>query len=283
MKALKVFIAIILSAVMICFTAVALGSLALDQATCQKSIREALDKTNVLDTLMEEVLKENTVNMGGVYGTAATIIMRTDSMKQFIADYTTEALYAELHGQQRQEIANDELMVAFAAGIDEAAEESGFKLTPTENEMIRETMMTSIPILTSEISESIELYETTTIDEKTLQQISSIKLLANPLYRYGSIAVSLLILLILIILFWRSRMGFLWGGVNIIIASCGYGFLALLSGSFTNQSSVFVEPMKQMIYAMCEYGSIRIAIGGGIAGVVLIIICAIMRALRREY
>lgn len=283
MKVLKVFIALILSIVMICSCILCLGSFAIDKATCEESIRQALDKSNVIDTLMDEVLKDNTVNMGGVYGVAAKAIMQTDSMEQFIASYTTEALYAEFHGRQRQEIANDELMEAFAAGIEEAAAEKGFRLTPTENEMIREAMLVTIPALTDEINKSIETFETTSIDQQTLQKLEYLKLLSSPGYRYGSLGNALLMLLLLVILFWRSRMGFLWGAVNVILASCLYGVLALVSGSFGNQSSTFVEPMQQMIYTMCEYGSIRIAIAGGIAGVILIIICAIMRAFRRDY
>lgn len=282
MKVLKVFAAFVLSVIMICASVATLGSFAVEQATCEKSIRNALEKTEVLDTLMDEVLSENTVNMGGVYGSAAKAIMQTDAMEQFIIDYTAAALSAEFYGREREEIANDELMEAFAAGIDEAAEEKGFMLTPSENELIRKAMLTTIPALTTVLNDALNQYETTAIDGETMQRLEDLRMVVSPAFRYGSMAVALLMLLLLVLLFRESRMGFMWGAVNVILASCIYGVAAFVSASFGDQPSSFVEPMERMLYVMCEYGSSRTAIGGGTAGVILIIICVIMRAFRRH-
>lgn len=281
MKVLKVFVALILSIIMIAATILTLGSFATERASSEESIRNAIDETNIIDTLMVEVLRENTVNMGGVYGSAAKAIMETDPMKDFIAEYMTSAIASELYGRQREEIANDELMNAFAAGVEAAAEEKGFRLTPTENEMIRQSMMQTIPALTAELNEALDRYETTAINEEMQARIDDIRIIVSPPFRYGSMAIALLMTILLYMLFRRSRLGLLWAAVNVFLATCAYAVAALVSNGFGYQEG-FVEPALRMLYLMCEYGSKYISIVGAIIGVALIILCIILRALRRK-
>ena len=281
MKVLKFFVGILLSAIMICSTTLCMGSFAVDRATSEEAIRSAIDKTNVIETLMNEVLRDNTVNMGGAYGAAARAIMDTDPMKDFVASYLTYAISSQIYGRDVEEVAYDELTQAFEEGVAIAEKEKKFQLTTSDYELIRQEMEKTIPMLTVKLNEALDRYETTALNEDLQQRTDDIKMIVSPGFRYGSMAITLLIAVLLIMLFWRSRLGFLWASVNVLLASCAYGVIALVSNSFAGQSGTFVEPVKRMLYVMCEYGSTKTAIAGGIVGVVLIIICAITRALRR--
>jgi len=281
MKVLKFFVGIVLSAIMICSTTLCLGSFAVERATSEQAIREAIDRTNVIETLMNEVLNENTVNMGGAYGAAAKSIMNTDPMKDYVAAYMAYAISSQIYGKETEEVAYDELTKAFDEGVAAAEKENNFSLTTSDYEAIREEMNKTIPMLTDKLSVALDRYQTTALNEEMQQRTKDVKLIVSPGFRYGSMGISILVAILLIMLFWRSRLGFLWASVNVLLASCAYGVIALVSNSFADQSGVLVEPVKRMLYVMCEYGSMKIAIAGGITGVVLIIICAIMRALRR--
>lgn len=281
MKVLKFFVGILLSAIMICSTTLCMGSFAVDRATSEEAIRSAIDKTNVIETLMNEVLRDNTVNMGGAYGAAARAIMDTDPMKDFVASYLTYAISSQIYGRDVEEVAYDELTQAFEEGVAIAEKEKKFQLTTSDYELIRQEMEKTIPMLTVKLNEALDRYETTALNEDLQQRTDDIKMIVSPGFRYGSMAITLLIAVLLIMLFWRSRLGFLWASVNVLLASCAYGVIALVSNSFAGQSGTFVEPVMRMLYVMCEYGSTKTAITGGIVGVVLIIICAITRALRR--
>ena len=281
-KILKVIAGILLSVILICCSTLALGSFAAERATSEAAIRTAIDKTDVIPVLMNEVLKENTVNMGGVYGSAAKAIMDTDPMKDFVAAYMAASISSQIYGRDVEEIANDELMVAFAQGVDIAAEEKGFRLTTKENEEIREAMLETIPALTAKLNDALDRYETTALNEEMQQRTKDLHNIVSPGFRYGSLATALLAAILLIMLFWRSRMGFMWAAVGVLLASCFYVVVALVSNSFAGQSGTFVEPVKRMLYVMCEYGSTRIAMVGGGIGILLIILCCIARALRRE-
>ena len=281
MKVLKIIAGILLSAIMICSTTLCMGSFAVERATSEEAIRSAIDKTNVIETLMNEVLRDNTVNMGGAYGAAARAIMDTDPMKDFVASYLTYAISSQIYGRDVEEVAYDELTQAFEEGVAIAEKEKKFQLTTSDYELIRQEMEKTIPMLTVKLNEALDRYETTALNEDLQQRTDDIKMIVSPGFRYGSMAITLLIAVLLIMLFWRSRLGFLWASVNVLLASCAYGVIALVSNSFAGQSGTFVEPVMRMLYVMCEYGSTKTAITGGIVGVVLIIICAITRALRR--
>ncbi len=266
---------------MICSTTLCMGSFAVERATSEEAIRAAIDRTNVIETLMDEVLRENTVNMGGAYGAAAKVLMQTDPMKDYVAAYMTYAISSQIYGKDVEEVAYDELTAAFEDGIAIAEKEKNFSLTTSEYELIRQEMERTIPALTAKLNDALDRYQTTALNEEMQQRIRDVQLIVSPGFRYGSMGISILTAILLIVLFWGSRLGFIWASVNVLLASCAYGVVALVSNSFADQSGVLVDPIKRMLYIMCEYGSVKIAIAGGITGVVLIIICAIMRALRR--
>ena len=129
--------------------------------------------------------------------------------------------------------------------------------------------METSPALTAELNEALDRYETTAINEEMQARIDDITIIVSPLFRYGSLAIALLMTVLLYMLFIRSRLGLLWAAVNVFLATCVYTLVALISNGFGYQEG-FVEPPLRMLYLMCEYGSKYIAIVGAGIGVALI-------------
>ncbi|MDO4869206.1 MAG: hypothetical protein Q4A65_02765 [Bacillota bacterium] len=281
MKVLKVFLALIISIVMIGSATLALGSFAVQKASSEESIRSAIDETGIVDDLMTQALEQNTSSMGSLLGSAAKAIAQTEPMENFIAEYMASAIAAEIYGQEREDLSSDALMEAFASGMEIAIEEKGFNISETESEMIRMAMMQTMPMLTDSLNASLDQYETAVIDEHTQEMIDGLRILVSPVFRYGTLFLTLLCAIILVLLFWSSRLGFLWAAVCVFLATCAFGVAALVSDSF-GADSMYVDSAERMVYIMCYNGAIFAVIAGAATGMALIILLTIMRLTRRS-
>ena len=65
MKAVKIILAIIAVVALFVAEALTMGLFALDEATSEESVREALTESDIVSQLVDEALAEGTVNMGG--------------------------------------------------------------------------------------------------------------------------------------------------------------------------------------------------------------------------
>ena len=65
MKLLKIIAAVVLSIALIASGSAALGVFSVDRAVSEDSVSKAITETEIVQELTNEVISENTVNMGG--------------------------------------------------------------------------------------------------------------------------------------------------------------------------------------------------------------------------
>ena len=227
MKLLKIIAAVVLSIALIASGSAALGVFSVDRAVSEDSVSKAITETEIVQELTNEVISENTVNMGGKYGEIINDAMGTDAMNEFFSSYISTAVRSEIYGEQHEEIGSDNLMNAFSSAMDELKSSGKADITSEEEEIIRAAMLQEIPDLTDSLNENIANYQTTNMNmgqEEALGPFTQtgIKLL--------TIAVSVILCLLLIVLFWRSKAGFIWCAVVFGIMALIYMCLGMMGG-----------------------------------------------------
>ena len=98
MKAVKIISSVILILLLLTAESFVMGIFSVDRAVSKESVYEAMEESNIVSELVDEALSEETVNMGGTYGDMLDAVFRTQAVKDFLSDYMTAVIDAELYG-----------------------------------------------------------------------------------------------------------------------------------------------------------------------------------------
>ena len=153
------------------------------------------------------------------------------------------------------EVADDELMAAFSEGIDQVNAEGEYQISPLEGELLRQAMQQEVPDLTASLNQQMEQYESLDGDlsEEVFTSITGDASVSSGTARIFSAAICVILCAAVIALCWRSRLGFLWCAVTIVLVSLIYWGLATLVGAMTTSSA-----SDHMAYVMAELSLIHI-------------------------
>lgn len=278
MKAVKIILAIIAVVALFVAEALTMGLFALDEATSEESVREALMESDIVSQLVDEALAEGTVNMGGQYGEMMKAIFSTEAIDDFFTQYVTAAVNTQFFGDPYVEVADDELMAAFSEGIDQVNAEGEYQISPLEGELLRQAMQQEVPDLTASLNQQMEQYESLDGDlsEEVFTSITGDASVSSGTARIFSAAICVILCAAVIALCWRSRLGFLWCAVTITLVSLIYWGLATLVGAMTTSSA-----SDHMAYVMAENGFRQVTAAGFAAAVIFFIAFVIFKIFSR--
>lgn len=279
MKAVKIILAIIAVVALFVAEALTMGLFALDEATSEESVREALTESDIVSQLVDEALAEGTVNMGGQYGEMMKAIFSTEAIDDFFTRYVTAAVNTQFFGDPYVEVADDELMAAFSKGIDQVNAEGEYQISPLEGELLRQAMQQEVPDLTASLNQQMEQYESLDGDlsEEVFTSITGDASVSSGTARIFSAAICVILCAAVIALCWRSRLGFLWCAVTIALVSLIYWGLATLVGAMTTSSA-----SDHMAYVMAENGFRQVTAAGFAAAAIFFIAFVIFKIFSRN-
>lgn len=278
MKVFKVIVAVILSVLMVAAAGLSMGSFAVNKALSEDSIRTAITETDAIGQLTDNILRQSTSNMGGGYGDAMKAIMTSEEMTDFFTAYTASSIQSKVYGRECEEIGSDDLHQAFSRGTDECIENGSIEMGQYERKTFDTALKYSMPTLTKGVNYVLKQMNLDSfVDEETASQIEMAKRITSGEVRYGSLVIVLLVCVIIIMLFWRSRMGFLWCGICILVTAAFLGIFALMLDQTVASSSQYIALSTRMIYIMISNGLQYVAIAGGGAGLLMALLCPIFR------
>ena len=159
MKTLKVIAAILIALALVAAEGLAMGILSVDRALSEGTIKKSIVETGVVDDVIGEALRENTVSMGGAYGELVQSVMKTDVMNDFFAAYLSSVIRSEVYGEQYEEIAEDDLMQAFSSAIDEMEKSGAIRISQEQESIIKNMIKEELPRLTQDLNSLAMQYD----------------------------------------------------------------------------------------------------------------------------
>lgn len=276
MKAMRVILAVIAVIALFAAEALTMGLFALDKAVSEESVREALEKSDVVAQMVEEALAEETVNMGGEYGEMMGAVLQSDAVNDFMSAFVSSAVNTQLFGDSYEEIANDELLMAFSEGIDEVNESGAYDISPMEGELLRKAMQQELPDLTATLNEQMEGYAALegAYSDQAVNEITGAPFSSAVMETMGVIAC-LLLAAAVVALCWRSRLGFLWCAITMAVVSMVYCAMAVALGAMTSVSAA-----DTMIFIMTKKGFEAVWIPGLIIAAVFFAAFIVLKILK---
>lgn len=289
MKVFKFILSVILAIILVVSAGAAMGAFAITQAVSEKSVEEAIVKTDAVNQLTDNILANSTVNMGGEYGQEMKEILKSQAMTDFFTAYTAACLQNQLAGEEGtagsgyyNEIGSDDLHQAFGHGIDECLQKGSISMDEGERQLFDAALNEAMPNLTEGINAVIQQMNLTSfVDEETDRNLQQARKITSPELRMAALALAAIACILLIVLRHERRTGLIWCGICILLVA-GLLFVMSMMLSGTEEASTnFISLSERMMYIMVSYGAEKLAVMGGIAGGVLLVSGGIIKAVSR--
>ena len=290
MRVIRFLASVIVAAVLVASAGMAMGSFAVTEAVSQEAIEKAITETGAIDELTNNILAQNTVNLGGQYGQTMKEILKSDAMTEFFTAYTAGALQAKVLGEEGtagssyyEEIGSDDLYQAFSSGTDQCLAKGSISMNEGERTIFDGALKTAMPMLAEGINYVLtQMNLTSFVDEDMQQQIEIAHEITSDRFRYGTIGLGALAALLLFLLRWNRHTGFVWCGVCLLLVAAMFYIFAMMLEGTVESSSSFIALSSRMLYIMVAYGLQKIAIIGGGAGVLCFPACPIAKLIFRK-
>lgn len=239
MKFFKVLLALILSFFLICTQGMFMGFFACDKAFSEENISKAVQKTALTDELYREVLSAAGESMDPTSRLLLEKAMKTDTFSNFAKEYTSSALHAALYGSSLPDFTMKDLTRLTRDSLDELSEKTGIPVSNKQKQQMINYVKENGSNLVVQINEKMPVQEDITSFGGELAVLSYVQTALSQPVRILLAAATAISALLLLILFWRSRAGFLWwgsvsiclGGLFLLAGAGGELFISYLSSS----------------------------------------------------
>lgn len=239
-----------------------MGIFAVDAGSAEKSIRKALDESEIVSALVMESLKANSVNGGAIYGETVEELAESDAMTDFFVEYISNGIRESVYGYQVEEIAYGKLLEAVDKGIEQVNAGGEVQISSDEKLLFMSAVSKAAPEMTEGIGKVISSFETTAGGDaeevsSAVEGKSAIASMMNPVTRIMLIAVAVIVILITTVL---SR-----GDGRVVPRTAGptiaavvlYGALAFRGiGASSSAADIFLnELVKNGAFAVAAAGA----------------------------
>ena len=239
-----------------------MGIFAVDAGSAEKSIRKALDESEIVSELVMESLKANSVNGAAIYGETIEELAESDAMTDFFAEYISNGIRESVYGYQVEEIAYGKLLEAVDEGIDQVNAGGEVQISSDEKLLFMSAVSKAAPEMTEGIGKVISSFETTAGGDaeevsSAVEGKSAIASMMNPVTRIMLIAVAVIVILITTVLSREDGRVVLRTAGPTIAAVVLYGALALRGiGASSSAADIFLnELVKNGAFAVAAAGA----------------------------
>lgn len=239
-----------------------MGIFAVDAGSAEKSIRKALDESEIVSELVMESLKANSVNGAAIYGETIEELAESDAMTDFFAEYISNGIRESVYGYQVEEIAYGKLLEAVDKGIDQVNAGGEVQISSDEKLLFMSAVSKAAPEMTEGIGKVISSFETTAGGDaeevsSAVEGKSAIASMMNPVTRIMLIAVAVIVILITTVLSREDGRVVLRTAGPTIAAVVLYGALALRGiGASSSAADIFLnELVKNGAFAVAAAGA----------------------------
>jgi hypothetical protein len=283
MRVLKGFLAFLLTIILLLSASLALGSYAVSEAISEDAVEEAITETDAVGQLTDNIIQHNTINLGGVYGETMQAVLKSDAMTAFFTEYTARCLQSQVYGEEMEEIGSDDLNMAFSQGMDECLANGTISMNEGERKMFDEALNAAMPNLTKGVNYVLNQMDLDTfVDEETAEQIEMARAATSDQVRYGAAGIAIIACLLIVVLYWRSKIGLIWCGAIILVIAAFMYILSMMIDQTMASSGDGIVLSRQMLYVMVTHGTIAAMKVGAVIGGAMIIAFPIFRIVFRS-
>ena len=283
MRVLKGFLAFLLAIILMLSASLAFGSYAISEAISEDAVEKAITETDAVGQLTDSIIQHNTINLGGVYGETMQSVLKSDAMTTFFTEYTARCLQSQVYGEEMEEICTDDLNMAFSRGMDECLSKGTISMSEGERKMFDEALNTAMPNLTKGVNYVLNQMDLDAfVDEDTAEQIQMARTATSEQVRYGAAGIAIIACLLMVVLYWRSKIGLFWCGVIVLVIAAFMYILSMMIDQTLEATGDGIVLSRQMLYVMVTYGTHAAMKAGAVIGGAMIVAFPVFRLVFRS-
>lgn len=282
MKVFKVLAALVLSFALLCAQGLLMGGFACDKSFSPKAVTKAVQETNFTQELYEQALKNSNAKSNEQVQEFLQNALKTDTASQLIGTYASSAIGSVLYGRQYTQFTKKDLMDLTSASLDELDKSTGGMLTDKQRQAAMNYVRANGSSLVEEINRTLPvLDQSMSLDSEEISAIAKVQKLLSAPVRAALGGACLILGIMLIALFWRSRLGFLWWAAVSFILGATFLLLGTSSDLLTNyiQDSGEGTAFALLLTGMFSQGMTLVGLVAMGLTVFLVLLCLISRLL----
>ena len=210
-------------------------------------------------------------------------VLKSDAMTAFFTEYTARCLQSQVYGEEMEEIGSDDLNMAFSQGMDECLANGTISMNEGERKMFDAALNAAMPNLTKGVNYVLSQMDLDAfVDEETAEQIEMARTATSAQVRYGAAGIAIMACLLIVVLYWRSKIGLIWCGAIILVIAAFMYILSMMIDQTMASSGDGIVLSRQMLYVMVTHGTIAAMKVGTVVGGAMIIAFPIFRLVFRS-
>lgn len=235
MKVFKVLVALVLSFALLCAQGLLMGGFACDKSFSPKAVTKAVQETNFTEELYKQTLKNSDAKSNQQVQEFLEKALRTDTASQLVGRYASSAIGSVLYGQEFTRFTKKDLMDLTSDSLEELDRSTGGMLTDEQKQAAMGYVRANGNALVEEINRTLPVLEqTAAMDSQEMAAIAKAQRMLSAPVRAALGGACMILGVILIALFWRSRLGFLWWAAISFILGAAFLFLGTSSDFLTS-------------------------------------------------
>ena len=285
MKVLKVIVALIISFLLICTQGILMGAFACDRSFSADSVTKAIQETDFTKQLYNQAAAASSQAADEKVEEFLQQALSTDTATKAIGEYASSAINSVLYGEKYEQFTLQKLNQLTEDSLSELSSQTGVTISESQKKQVLNYVNENGPAMVKEINDALPVFEdsamTSSSDMAAISQVQSF--LGTPM-RVALSAVCLILGILLIALFWRSKLGFIWWAfVSFILGS-----VFVLLGTSSNLLSSYIQETGEgttfslLLTGRFTKGFTFVGIAGLILMAILIVLCLIGRSIAKR-
>lgn len=283
MKVLKVFAALIMTFLLLCTQALLMGAFACDQSFSAGSVTKAIQDSNFTEELYNEAISASQEADNQKVQDFLKQALKTQTASEAIGQYASKAIDSVLYGEDYENFTAEDLNKLAQDSLDELSSQEGVSISESEKQQVLNYVEDNGSAIVAEINSTLPTQSDETLTGSNGAASTAQTFLGTPI-RIALAAVCLILGILLIALFWRSKLGFIWWAFACFIL----GSVFLLLGTSSSMLSSYIQDTGEgtafslLLTGMFSQGLTFVGIAALILMVILIILCLVGRKISRS-
>lgn len=285
MKILKVILALILSFGLLLSQGALMGSIGCGKAISQESITKAVKDTNFTNQLYKEAARTSDQIADEKTQAFLNQALRTDAASEFIGKYAASAIDSVLQGKDTALLTERDLLQLTEDSLDELSAQTGIPISDSQRRLVLNYVNAHGNDLIQEINSTAQDMNSSSATNSSDQELlSRLSVFLSLPFQAALAAVCLILGIFLLVLFWKSKMGFIWWAAVSFIAGSFYFLTGTSSELFTSyiQETGDGTAFSLLLTGMFSQAAVFVGICGLIFTAVLAVLCLISRKIARR-
>ena len=285
MRVLKVILALILSFGLLLAQGALMGSACCSRALSQDAITKAVKDTRFTSQLYQEALQTSGQIADKKTQAFLKQALQTDAASEFIGKQAASAIDSVLQGKDMTLLTMQDLLQLTEDSLDELSSQTGIPLSDSQRQLVRNYVNTHGNDLIQEINSAMQDMDSSAVTSSSdLELLSKLSVFLSTPFQAALAAVCLILGIFLLVLFWRSKAGFIWWAAVSFIAGSFYFLAGTSSELFTSyvQETGDGTAFSLLLTGMFSQAAVFVGICGLIFTAVLAVLCLISRKIVRR-